>query len=280
MNEHLTPYEAIFLQYRPLPFSGECLNVGVLVLGLETGQFALRVLDRRRRISEAYPGLEARGLLRHLSAIRSRANRLNRDRLQTHMLRRNETATDVALEIAPRIGPALAWSAAFGGLCADIAKRADELHAEFIHRWDSGRQRERVNSEQLWGWVEDRPAVKEVLPLMQRMKIASDAREHIFPAGWQNGTAQVADAISFDYARPEQIVQRAELWSGRLSELRRGREFQFTAIVTETPEGQDGKEAYEQALSILGNNAMVRRILPYSSADELAKMILRDTGSH
>jgi hypothetical protein len=100
-----------------------------------------------------------------------------------------------------------------------------------------------------------------------------------FQAGWRNGRPQVLEPISFDLAQGKSIVEKANLWTGRLANLTRGSDFAFSAIVAPPQEVTLGR-AFDQALAMLRGAPAVRTIVTEDHAEQLFSLIEQDIEAH
>jgi NADPH-dependent curcumin reductase CurA len=101
-----------------------------------------------------------------------------------------------------------------------------------------------------------------------------------FKLGWQNGTKQFLEPISFDYKNGADVVEKAYTWSGRLNDLGKRNEFRMTGVVA-PPQDESLLKHYAEAIMILRESPKVRGIIAIDEFDKFMPEIEKDlAGNH
>jgi hypothetical protein len=277
----MVAYELALLQFRPDVTSEEVVNIGVVAFSPEPRRLAFAIGDRYGRVKALYPQLDGAAFRAIVTALERRAEWIANELSEGRLLRVVEAGelAEVQSLLVPRPGGSFTWSSTRYGTCSDLEERVRAVFAEYIGRHEKRSARERVDEAQLRKRIRAYLMERRLPEIPQSPRvITSENTSHEFMLSWKNGSLQVADPISFDYAEPAEIESKALTWRGRLAELASSTPFQMTAVVTDRPSEPAGAKAkYESALAILRATRVVRKVIPLSRLPELAAMIEEDT---
>ena len=129
-------YTFTVLQYRHDAWSGESLNVGVLLAAQDVNFVSMKVTDTCERIEKAYPGVDAfkvRKLLRAIEfKIRSISSRGQRGLIPEHEL----SASAIAKNLLPDDDSAFRWLESGAGVTTSPSDELDLLYSRYVSRWE------------------------------------------------------------------------------------------------------------------------------------------------
>jgi hypothetical protein len=284
-DSELIAYELALLQFRPDATSEEAVNIGVVAVAPDTRQIGFRITDRYGRIRSLYPDLDGYAFKRLCRALEMKfrvlANQAQLDRQRLEGLQHfSQAGFDIHSITSGAVSPTsnnFGWSSTRFGICHDLQDRVDQVFHEYVGRLESREPRVRKDSEALWKSVIEHPEVREIVPKIVEPKELSAGRfSHMFRGSWMNGRVQVVEAITLDYADPQDMLNRAVHWLGITSTLAEQNEYQMTAVVTDRPPDRAAAELYDEAVSRLQDNRWIRRVIPESRAQELAEIVEQD----
>ncbi len=279
----MKPYHFLVLRYQLSASLGELVNVGVLLISLKDRKANFEILTRSNRLSRLYPGFDGHFYKKSMSALRrnwkSKIDKINSD--QEYLFDdRDALLKSLFSSLLPHGESTLVWSEVMSGIDADPLNLTEELFSEYVGKWEKASSfRSRVDDSELKERVRQRLAMnKNLFKLLQPKEISGDYRSYAFDFSWKNGKTQVLEPISFDYDRPEAIVEKAEKWTGRLSLL--GENFQMISVLAR-PAVQSTAlvDAYDKARSILSSHPRIRMAIQDNEMDKAEEAILLDTSS-
>ncbi|RYH00810.1 DUF3037 domain-containing protein [Salipiger sp. IMCC34102] len=130
-------YTFTVLQYRHDAWSGEALNVGVLLAAQDVKFVSMKVTGTDERIVKAYPGVDAfkvRNLLKAIEfRIRSVSSRAQRGLIPEHEL----IASAIAKNLLPDDDSALRWLDPGAGVTTSPSEELDLLYSRYVSRWEA-----------------------------------------------------------------------------------------------------------------------------------------------
>jgi DUF3037 family protein len=281
-------YEYALLRYRHSPSSGERVNIGVVMWVRAERLLRYQVQERYRRLSsffqDAFDGTAYRQSVRHLLSRFEAVNSSFGVPFQLEISKRMPGELADILKLLVRDPDScFQWSSIRSGVTSDPAARLQKLFAEFVLRYEDTSTRGRRDAAAIWSGVESRLMSNSLIgpgKMETGIKLAgAHGYSWTFRTGWQNGTRQVLEPVSFDYLDAKRIVEKANTWLGRLQSLSKVSQFQMTAVVA-PPQREDLLRAYRRAVSILGDSPEIRKVVPENHIDEFVPTIEEDLRRH
>jgi Protein of unknown function (DUF3037) len=272
----MTPYQFAILRYRHSVTEGELVNIGIVMWLPSEKIIRYKLNERYSRLSKffaEFDGSSYRQMLRRLNQHFSRTS--TKEYQERLFARHSDEAVDFLGPLMVSDDSCFQWSETMAGISEKPELRLEELYHELITRHETA-HRERRDEDDIWQNVNLRlqqPGLSD--KVRTDFEIRGKEYSYRFKACWQNGMIQVLEPISFDLSRPSDIVEKANMWSGRLFNLQNS-QFKMTGIVS-PPANRELLSDYERALRILRTSPRVRKILPESEIDEAIHLIQRDT---
>lgn len=271
-------YTFTLLRYVHDVGAGEFANVGVVAWSDRAG-LHFRVSDRYGRLSKFFADFDGLSYRRVIKHVEDRLRARQSDLAQGDLL--GEQPSDLmalVYSIVPPDDSALQWSPLMGGITDDLARRVDELFDELVLRHEAKLGRERRDEQSMRRSIDKALAEAGLLNRVRRdVEVAGEDYEYSFYAGWSNGTLQVLEPISLDFINPADMVEKANMWSGRLYNLARTTDFQCTAVIARPTEDASLRRL-DRALAILRHARSVRAVVPEDEIHSVVEEIQRDLG--
>jgi hypothetical protein len=281
----MTGYQYTLVRYVHNEGSGECVNVGLAFLAPE--ERFLRVTFNRRysRISQffrkAFDGDHYRNMIR---ALGSQFDQIAKDlKNESSMLAPfRETPNDLA-EIMERILPEDSTTFRWGPICGGVTKSTDarfgRLFKEFVTRHDRPKGTSHRQESRMWVDFERRVNARNLKGALKPYTLKSNLYQYEFYAGFQNGKPNIIEPISLDCGKGPTILEKANIWTGRLLALKDCEDFAFHAILA-PPANQSLREYFDQARRVLGSqDDVVRHLIVENEDDDQLEELLEEIDS-
>lgn len=274
-------YQFALLRYVFNQASGEFANVGVVVYELGARRLHYLLSERFGRLSNFFrDGFDGILFREAIEMARARFDFVSEQMNQEGRLDLFSTTPRRLPEILPLLLPidttALQWSGVMGGASENPYAETVALFREFVERHDEKKARQPRTDKDVW---------KVVRQQLQDSAFAGDPRirfpavikggerEWTFKAGWLNGVPQVLESLAFDLSYAENVIEKAEIWRGRLDALADTEVFKAT-LVTAPPSIPSAAKGYSAAVDILGNAKSVRAVVEVGTARDAILAIL------
>jgi hypothetical protein len=274
----MTPYEFAILRYVHDAFAGELVNIGVVLWVPVKSRLLFHLSEKYEKLSNIYPDFDGAGfreVVRNLLArLKDISVEIGGEGEPSLFPSSRPPLAEILGKTVPQGTICFRWSEVYGGIASDPARRLEQLVAEAVDR-ERRAPRERRSDEAIGRDVQKRLRDANLHHRVAPGAVEAPNYSYRFLASWHNGTRQFAEPISLDYLNRSSILEKAVAWSGRLSTLKDGGEFQLTIIVSR-PELADLQEAFQKAVAILKKSYGMRRILSEDQLDELVQEIRED----
>lgn len=273
----MIPFQFALLRYRHNASAGELVNVGVVMWIPNRRRLLFRVNDRYGRLASFFPGFDGVGYRAMVRQLRGRWEQAATELTGGATTNPEpESIDDLLPSLMREDASSFQWSPSMGGAVPSPERRLEQLFAEFVERHEARGPRERRDEHDVWAVVEQRLQARGLAERVSfGVELGSDPYLYKFRLGWQNGKTQVLEPISLDILSPTEMVEKANMWRGRLHTLGPARAFAFTGIVA-PPQRADLGVAFERATAILRGAPSVRYIVTEEKLDDVLADIERD----
>ena len=262
----MTRYQYSLIKYVHNAASGECVNVGLVLLAPDEMLFRVQFNQRYSRISKffqaAFDGGHYRTMVRHLEGeFKKLAYELQREKGYLGPVRGAPNDLETILRsVLPEDSTTFQWGAIYGGLVENVEGRFLSLYDEFIVRHEKQGVRENREEYQIWSEFEKQLKTRSLSGAVQPRKIETEDYHYEFKGSFTNGTLNVLEPISFDLIDPTSIVEKANTWVGRLTTLHRSKEFVFNGILA-APALKSRMQEFDRATRMLRSLRTVKHLI-------------------
>lgn len=277
-------YTYTLIRYVHDPVAEEFANVGLVMFVPDTGEFLYRVDLTYGRLSQFFDDFAPKSYGAAIRAIDSRLHDVLDAQSRPGLDFDIDYWDQLQRAISPDGGAGIVLSDERIGRHREPAERFERLCAQFLHQAPTKRAqsqkrpraakvveaefRKRVQKAHLESYVSYEYTL-EVSPL----------RSHQFTAGWQNGVVHVADILSMDLQKPQDIIDRAYRFGGLLVDLAKENEFVAHPLLV-PPTHEDCRPTYHAAREVLGENEFVSGVFEPRTVPSLIDQLVRDAREH
>ena len=255
-------YNFAVLRYMHSMSNGEFVNVGIVLWAPETSQLFFKLNEHYGRISKFFTDFHGGSyrqliydLQRYFSSI---ANELQEPDFFKPSPNKFE---EVLHRLIADDASCFQWSEPMSGICQDSQIRLEQLFYEFVLQYEESGIRERNDETAIWSNVSSILRQHNLEKHLRfHTKLSAVNYTYSFKMGWENGHSQYLEPISFDLLQSQNIIEKANTWSGRLLSLSKGNTFGFTAVVS-PPQRKSEYKAFDQGCAILEGAPSVRTIV-------------------
>lgn len=131
-------YTFSVLQYRHDAWTGEALNVGVLLSAPDVGFLKMKVTTNPSRLKQAYPDLDTERLQKLLKAVEISVSSFAKEIKQGSSSSDQLTSSSIARKMLPEDDSALRWLEPGAGTTSAPQEELDRLFSRYVGRWEHG----------------------------------------------------------------------------------------------------------------------------------------------
>lgn len=270
-------YQFVIIRYVHNLSTEEFVNIGILLWEPRERRVFYLLSERYSRLSNFFEGFNSNGYRSMLRQLKSNMRAVQRNE---RLLREARSVQDLAETVVSKGPSCFQWSEQMGGVAEDLSIRVRAIFANIVDRHYEKRERSRRTEHEIYRDMHKR-LVQTLRKLDLLKKLESDIViqgqhfGHKFRIGWQNGTQQFLEPISFDYSQGMDLVEKAYVWSGRLQDLSKQTKFKMTGVVA-PPANEQLKKYYDEALKILEESPSIRTIVEEDKFESFLPEIKQD----
>lgn len=247
-----TTFTFTVLRYVHDVSTGEFVNMGVALYAPEAGYVSAMCNPRYGRLSRVFldvNGDHVRSLMRFIQARFEEFGVKLSGELPFDG--RPKSIMDIAANILPPDDSSLQWAEPGGGITEDPAATLEQLYDRLVQRYEQKAAVVSRTEADVWRVYRKELEDKQVLAKLQTKLIVAKDDEYEFEHAWKNGTWRLYEPISFDLVEPDSLVDKANRWLGRATNLRDAKEEFTLHVLLGEPQLDKLKQSFAKALNIL-----------------------------
>lgn len=264
------PYTFTVLQYHHDTWTGEAMNIGVLLHCADRGYVSLKSRYGRGRLSKAYPDLDHRALRSTVAAMEKRFERLNS--LQRDFLSPVD-ALEYANTVLVRDDSSLSWYKQGSGLTDDPEATHDMLFDRLVTRYEQHSVRSKRSDEMVFEAVKKKLQIAQLYSRFESHTVESKFASVTFEHSFKNGVWHCVQPVSFDSADADWMQEKAARWVGKMQSLLECKSDLKTYFVTGKPQSPDLLPKYSNVLEFLRTSPLDPIVVDEKDADIVVEKI-------
>ena len=253
--------------------SGEFVNIGLLFHCPEAGVVNLQFERRYSRISKFFGDSAGAEVANVVAGI---ASRLDETVGRTRMFPAKD-ALELANHLLASDSSSLQFSELRGGVCLDAEATARSLFERYVEKYVFTSTRPTRSDDDVLNTFKKALRERELVGQIRPRLIATKDYKHEFPLAWKNGIWHTAEAVSLDLISPDAIVDKANRWLGRGTNLREGEAFKLHFLIgAPSSTSPTVHEAFAHALRIMEKVPVDHELHREPDAASFADAVARD----
>jgi hypothetical protein len=273
-------YHYQVLRYLPDRTSEEFVNIGVVVLDEENYDLQVRFADKSARVSQFFPGINARYLNSTLRYIDTKFNVL-RSRLKTELQYKSSKLDDITATVLPKDDSALIFSPIKIGRDINIDAATDDLFERLVLRNMPHDESDLRNDKEVWNKVYKSYFEKyNITDHLQPHKVKTKNDEFEFDKVFKNGKWNYFETVSFDLSRPDVVKNKVYKWDGKIRQLTTANEEINLYLLSVLPSNKKLKDFIYDVLDAEHSSNTNVKVISEREAEQLAKKIKKEIEEH
>ena len=232
--------------------TGEFVNMGVALYAPEAKYISALCNPRYGRLSKMFldvNGDHLRSVMRYIQArFEEHATKFNSE---LPLAGKPKSILEIAHSILPPDDSSLQWSEPNGGVTEDPAATLDQLYGRLVEKYEQRTQLPSRQDDDVWKIFRKELESKQVLARMQPKRIVAKDYDYEFEHAWRNGAWNLYQPVSMDLLDAESILDKANRWLGRATNLRDSEEQFHLWMLLGEPRIEKLRPAYAKAMNIL-----------------------------
>ena len=182
--------------------------------------------------------------------------------------------------IVPFDDSALQFAHLGGGISHNPDETLRTLFARYVERPKEPSPPRGRTDKSVWNAFRPFLEHRDILGHLRHHRVDAPGISHEFSHAWKNGQWRCLEPVSFDFADPRKIEDKAIRWLGRATGLAESHEPFILFYLLGAPENPDLRGAFNDAVLLLNETPVEHRVVIEEEAESFAKEIHREIARH
>lgn len=269
------------LRYVHDQFTGEFVNLGVIVYSPEHDFLKAKVTNRFTRITSLFPEAKGKFIMDSAKYLENRINHKIAPQLK-ELFHPSTNLEQITSSILKRDDSALQFSDVMKAIDVDLDSAIDYLFESLINKYlpEEG-ELKRLNDEDVWR--------KKYKAYFDKYNVSTRLTPHtittandIFPfeKAWKNDIWHCYEPLSFDLKRADTVKEKVYRWAGKINELNHSNETVHLTFLTSIPKKHESLLNFVRTSLQIENRVIHVELALESDAERLAKEISHQMDLH
>jgi hypothetical protein len=275
-----TPYSFSILRYIHDPVTQEFVNIGVSIFSKEARYLDAKCETHYGRITRTFGKIDGDRFRQATRYIQEKLQRIGEQMRLSLPFERNLKIEDLLSRVLPPDDSAFQFAASGVGLTTDLDAALRELFARFVDKYSSPQEYPHPDDEEVWRVYREPLERCHVTSRLMPKKIVSPNFDYEFQRSWRNERWHFYEPISFDLVEASSIVDKANKWLGRGTNLSDSEEKFKMHILLGAPQDPSLKQAFIKAQNILNKMPGKPELVTEGEAEAFAKELAEEIKEH
>jgi hypothetical protein len=277
----MKPYYYQVLRYVHDQFTGEFVNLGVIVYSPEDEYLKAKVTNRFTRITSLFPEAKGKFIVDSAKYLETRINQKIAPQL-SQLFHPSANLETITSNILKRDDSALQLSLVLKAIDTDLDAATSYLFETLVNKYlpDEGGTK-RLNDEEVWRnkykAYFDKYKISDRL-ISHSIKTQNDVFS--FEKAWKNEIWHCYEPLSFDLKREVTLKDKVYRWVGKINELTHSSEDIHLTFLASIPKKHQSLTNFVKTSLHIENKVIHVDIVFESDAEHLAKQIANEMEEH
>lgn len=274
------PYSFSILRYVHDPVTQEFINIGVAVFSGEAGFLRVACTTHYARITRTFAKIDGNRFRELTSYIEEKLNAIGRDLLSGLPFEPGLTIERALARVLPPDDSSVQFSHAGAGLSHDLERTMTELFARYVERYAIPSDASRRDDEEIWRAFKEPLTARHITSYLGPKKIISPNYDYKFQHAWKNEIWHLYEPVSFDLVDGSLIVEKANRWLGRATNLHDSAEKFKLYLLLGEPQDKRLQSNFAKAQNILNKMPVKKEFVRESEAEAFAEEFEQEIRHH
>jgi hypothetical protein len=276
-----TPYSFTVLRYFHDVMTGEFVNVGVVLYSPQPNFLDCRITQLYGRLSKVFGEVNGDHFRKIVKYISSQLEEKG-DRLKTELpFTKYQSVLDVVGTVLPPDNSSLQFSPAGYGVAEDLQKTLEHLYLRYVEKYQERPAKYSRSDEDVWRTFKKPLEENHVLAHLTSHQMVSPNYEYVFEYAWKNNIWHINQPISLDLIEPSYIIEKANNWLGKMTNLTENNESTFKMyFLLGEPSNPKAKSALIKAKNIIHKIPCDHDFISEGEAEKFAEELRNKIKEH
>ncbi len=275
------PYTFSVLRYVHDPVTTEFVNVGAALYAPDAKYLSAICTPYYARLSEMFGHVDGEHFRQITRYLQDRVEEIG-ERLKSELPfpEPPRTITSLLATVLPPDDSALQFSTPGGGFTSDPEKTLNGLYHRYVEYYMSRPSYTSRNDDEVWKVFRKPLEEQHVIQLLKPKRIVAPDYEYEFERARKNEVWHTYEPVSFDLMEKTSIVDKANIWVGRITSLAQSEEKFKPYFLLGEPRETKLHVAFVKAQNILHKMPCDHEFIRETEAEDFAKHLKAEVEKH
>lgn len=272
-------YQYQVIRYVHDHFTGEYVNVGVVVYSPEYNFLGCKITNKYQRITSLFPEANGRWIMKVLRDFESKLNQSS-NRL-TELFQPSGQIENVTGSIIPHDDTAIRFSESYSGLDIDFNVALEDLFGSMVEKHIDDPRKDTLLDDDVWK--------KRYKQYFEQYSVSGNLKTHevhtendlfVFDKAWKNELWHCYEPLSFIVKKRGTVKEKVYRWAGKIQGLQSANEpLHLTLMTSFSPDHKEMISFVKDYLMKEYKNLQIE-IITDDQAEVLAKSVAEKMKAH
>lgn len=275
-------YEYQILRYMPDRVTGEFVNLGIVLFNSNAQEIVARFIQRSGRITEIFPGINSKYLLKVLQSMQTDFENMNNQLSKKLLLEPYKSLEEITTRVLPKDNSALFFTPPERILDLNIDAALNYLYNRLVSLHSIESDKEIRQDKEVWSKVYKTYFEKQgISNHLQSHTVQTKFASREFEHAWKNGHWNFFEPVNFNLNRTESIRSKVHKWIGEIDELTTVSEHSHLYLLSVLSEQHTEMNEYIKGyLTSKSSTKVTVKVITQNEAEQLAKELKVKVENH
>ncbi|MFN8318968.1 MAG: DUF3037 domain-containing protein [Saprospiraceae bacterium] len=216
-------YQYQVVKYVHDHFTGEFINVGVIIYAPDFHYLGSKFSSRSKRITQFFPDAEGRKIIQLLQEYEKEVAR--KATLIKEIFQPSPSLEEITASILPVDGSVIQYSKVKTGLTLDFDQALSDLYLDLVDKYVNEKHTSSMSDEDVWKLKYKNYFDKAGLTdKLQKHVVKTKSDNFEFDKAWKNGIWHCYEPLSLELQTKDNIKDKVYRWAGKIQGIKQAEE--------------------------------------------------------
>lgn len=269
----MKPYQYQIIKYVHDHFTGEFVNIGVVVFEPESQYLQCTVSTKSKRITDMFPKADGKAVVQSLRYFKEQLTKKSNE--LKGIYKPSISLSEITSQIIPIDNSTIQYSKVNIALDIDFDAALSDLYKEMVDKYTNQKQSTSTPSDEAIWRQKYKKFFKEagIIKKLKPHSISTPNDEFVFSKSWKNDIWHSYEPLSLEQKDMEDIKSKVYIWAGKLKGIKQSDEkMSITLLSSLNKEHQDLKPFVEEYLVDQSNDVKIDIVYEDQIVEFVAKV--------
>lgn len=275
----MKPYQYQVIKYVHDHFTGEYVNVGIVLYSPEERYLDCIITSKYRRITSMFSEADGKWILKVLRDFESKLQRLSEQ--LGELFEHSDQIANITGNLIPADDTAIRFSEPFSGMDIDFRAALEDLFGSLVEKHVIDNKKDTLLDEDVWREKYKAHFEKyNVVGNLMEHEVRTENDTFFFEKAWKNDIWHCYEPLSFNVKKKGTVKEKVYRWAGKIQGLQSSNESLHVTLLTAFSPNHREMISFVRDYLLKENDKIQIEIVTEDQAEELAKNVAQKMEAH